>query len=308
MSVVSAIGLILSCVLSTSQVARTSSFVSIWQRPGYFHCYRGATLQNDAVATDKGVLNLTNGLYFSPESQTMPPSGWRGFPESPGPKTILFQNRTLFLVWDTDKCRIASDGRSSLYQFRPGTTVLLSTVNQRGTDLGNWTRTGDPDRGTLMFCDVSEAMSSERDVDYLFLTNPLRLSPLRACVYFDITHPEQGVLGVPLPTARSYEDIAAMANTPTSPLMLGDPFTGKPLWRRSGYTNGRWMDRRWILAQQAAGRQSWRMLDGRTGRDAPIALPAMLGDLPGAHVQVIGPYLLIYNVKQNATFAFRLDS
>jgi hypothetical protein len=310
MPVVSALALILSFQFAASHGAKAPSFVFLWQRAGFVGYIRGSALRGDAVATDKGALDLSTGRCLSPERKGLPSGGIYGPFDTAEQETILFQHKTLFLIWDTETCRIARGTNSwKLYQFRPKTAVLLKTVDRRLDDVGELWLSGDPDRGTLKIGSTYRGMSDRTVIEYLFLTNPLRMSPLRVCTYFDINRPEQGVLGAPLPAGKSIAEVARMPSSPDSPLILGDPLTGKILWKRSGYTNGHWIGRHWVLAQQTEGEQSWRILDGRTGRDAPIAVPAGMDDLAYSVIQTIGPYLLIYDPRGSiGTVAFRLGS
>lgn len=308
MFVVSAIGLLLSCSAPSLSPMETPRFEFLWRRPGQPGRVQDAPIIQGTVWTTKGVLNLENGLYSDPGIPERRSIGISGAFRNPNQKTITFRGKTLFLIWDTDKCRIAREKHhSKLYQFRPGTMDLLATVDHDLYEVEELTMSGDPDRGTLKIGSWLVGMSRELVFQNLYLTKPLlRVSPLRVVQSFDIRRPDQGILGVAFPPGTSEVGLRSVSYTPGSPLVLGNPFTGKILWANKSFGTGFWLGQHWVLAQRTRGSLAWNLLDARTGSNTGIEVPPQLDHAGGYAVQTVGSYVLVYDVDRNSTYAYRL--
>lgn len=308
MITVATLGLILACSVNQGPQTATPSFQFLWRRPGIPGRLQKATVIGNWVGTTKGLLNLENGLYKIPQSPNKRNTGVSGPFRAPGQPTISFRNKELSLIWDTGTSRIAREEFGwKLYQFRPGTLRLLTSVDYPLHHTGEATLSGDPDAGTLMISSSFVGMSRENYYDYLFITQPvLHLSPLKVYRYFDIRRPKEGVLGVTLPHRKTMGDLGSLMHTPRSPLVLGNPYTGRVLWSNANYSTGYWMGQDWVLAQDETGTRKWSLLDSRTGKSVAAILPPLLGSLEPINVQTVDSYLILYDIRKNFTYAYRL--
>jgi len=280
------------------------AFVFLWKRPGDPGRIRGR-VYDDCVATSKGYLQVSTGLMRNPPNNAEPKDIDRPF--LAGAQTAInYKGKKLVLIWDTPKCKLARDERGwMLYQFQPGTLHLTGTTESQMRAVDEQTMGGNPDRGTLKIGSARSGMARDTVIQYLYLTNPIRRAPVPMHLYWDISEPELGVLGVAFSKGESYAtQTSNPGSTRESPLSLGNLRTGRIVWSSPKYGCGFWLGKKRVLAELPR-RHEWRLLDAKSGKEISASLPPTLLKRGSGFVQTSGSFLFVYDIEADSTYAYR---
>ena len=287
--------------------AEPPKLVQAWRTSGYVNLWDGDFVPGeDVLITPQGRLSLRDGS-LSPLTQadraTLPRPTWDLTPPLSAKQSLEPSPWIIFWQAGARSLRYRTAPVLEVAEFRDGSTTPTRTL--RPSISGEYQHLSvDPKGRLFLFSSLSLWMSHEVYLQDLFVP-PLNRTPLRFCRYYDISRPELGVLGVPIPPGKTRADVEELPRTPASPLACGDPYSGQIRWRNPRHERGSWIGKGYVLADSP-----YAILDGRTGKEVSPDAAAALGTWYDAGVRVLGEYVIVSRSHQDpdgwTTECFRL--
>jgi hypothetical protein len=285
---------VLAVGLGLALLGAKPRLVLAWRRPGYLGIQSIGERVGDAVMTEKGLLSLLDGS-LSPNTTSWAPGG----PFLPSAPLSYSLSETGWKMIFTQGRRIGYDmHRSALGEFKAGSDEPFRQV--KVDVIGESYLSIDPIKGFILVSGVIVHTGRETHLQML-LRPDFTPFPLPFFLYSDLSRPEQGVLGVPLPKGKTRETVACVPYTPYGPLACGDPLSGQVRWRQD-FEFGRWIDSKYVIANRLYQRH-WALLDGATGKKIDIDLSPL--DAAEPYRWAIGNDTVLFYLG-NETICYRL--